>query len=158
MSGLDPLPSQHQDIPSDIRAQLEARGISADDRLIALIQVVLNVTQARGTMVAVDEIERWQSLVPDAGERMMRRVEVEQIHRHGLQRLVMYTDFGLKSFAQLIGLIGSLAGMYVAYLLVSAGFGIPGAAIGIAALGYPTMALALVGRKLSNSATGQAER
>lgn len=89
---------------------------------------------------------------------MMRRVEVEQVHRHGLQRLVLYADFGLKAFAQFIGLVGSLAGMYVAYLLVSAGFGIPSAAIGIAALGYPTMALAMVGRKLSNSAAGQAER
>lgn len=158
MSGGEPLPSPDHDIAADVLAQLEARGITADDRLIALIQVVLNVTQTRGTMITAEEIARLQVIVPDAGERMMRRIEVEQAHRHALERFVVLSDLCEKALGQVLGLIGSLAGLYTAYHLVAAGYSVAGAAIGVAALGYPTVAMAFVGRKTyRNPLAGQAE-
>lgn len=71
---------------------------------------------------------------------------------------MVLSDFYEKALGQVLGLIGSIAGLYMAYHLVAAGFAVAGAAIGVAALGYPAVAMALVGRKTyRNTSAGQAE-
>lgn len=110
------------------------------------LDVDLQASRYTSPLPSPDDLKRYSELLPDAPERLLSAGELEQAHRHQIERdLVELDREGMPSFyagqrrGQVIGGMVAIAYLAVMAFAISEGYGIvgvTGAAAGVAAIIY----------------------